>query len=86
MDHDQSLCHTKYDCKYHVVWCRRQVEMSGSVAHELSAFCQGRQAAGAERRPPASPCAVKRIHAAFFGAANTSWHPWLSYRASFLGP
>ena len=28
MDHDQSLCHTKYDCKYHVVWipkCRQKV-------------------------------------------------------------
>jgi len=28
MDHDQSLCHTKYDCKYHVVWipkCRQKL-------------------------------------------------------------
>lgn len=28
MDDAQSLCHTKWDCKYHVVWipnCRRKV-------------------------------------------------------------
>jgi hypothetical protein len=37
MDNAQSLCHTKWDCKYHVVWipkCRRKV-LYGRIAERL---------------------------------------------------
>lgn len=38
MDDTQSLCHTKWDCKYHVVWipkCRRKV-LYGRIRKYLS--------------------------------------------------
>jgi putative transposase len=37
MDDTQSLCHTKWDCKYHIVWipkCRRKV-LFGRIRKEL---------------------------------------------------
>lgn len=38
MDDAQSLCHTKWDCKYHVVWipkCRRKV-LFGRIRKDLA--------------------------------------------------
>ena len=40
MDSAQSLCHTKWDCKYHVVWipkCRRKV-LYGRIRKHLAEY------------------------------------------------
>ena len=40
MDTTQSLCHSKWDCKYHVVWipkCRRKV-LYGRIRKQLSEY------------------------------------------------
>ena len=40
MDSVQSLCHTKWDCKYHVVWipkCRRKV-LYGRIRKDLAEY------------------------------------------------
>ena len=40
MDPTQSLCHSKWDCKYHVVWipkCRRKV-LYGRIRKQLSEY------------------------------------------------
>ena len=40
MDNAQSLCHTKWDCKYHVVWipkCRRKV-LYGRIRKDLAEY------------------------------------------------
>ena len=40
MDNAQSLCHSKWDCKYHVVWipkCRRKV-LYGRIRKDLAEY------------------------------------------------
>ena len=40
MDNAQSLCHSKWDCKYHVVWipkCRRKV-LFGRIRKDLAEY------------------------------------------------